>query len=111
MPEAPRTTAGTPYRGTVELEVTGEVVEWRGPPPHHFVVLPEQAAARVRAVAGVASYGWGCIPVDGRIGDSTFTTSLFPKDGGYYLPIKAAVRHREGVELGDVVTVVVDVSV
>ena len=30
-------------------------------------------------------------------------TSLFPKDGGYIVPIKEAVRHAERIELGDVV--------
>ncbi|MBT9258048.1 DUF1905 domain-containing protein [Phycicoccus sp. MAQZ13P-2] len=94
----------------MDLEFTGEVVEWRGPAPHHFVALPE-AEARVHEVARLATYGWGCIPVAGRLGGSDFTTSLFPKDGGYLLPLKLAVRRREGVELGDVVTVSVSLGV
>jgi hypothetical protein len=40
-----------------------------------------------------------------RIGDTDFTTSLFPKDGGYLLPIKDAVRKAEGLALGDGVLV------
>lgn len=89
----------------MELEFSGEVVEWRGPAPHHFVALPDAEAERVHEVARLATYGWGCIPVSGRLGRSDFTTSLFPKDGGYLLPLKVAVRRREGVALGDVVTV------
>ena len=34
-----------------------------------------------------------------------FTTSLWPKDGGYVVPIKDAVRRPEHLQLGDEVTV------
>ena len=89
----------------MELEFSGEVVEWRGPAPHHFVALPEPEAQQVGEVSRLATYGWGCIPVSGRVGGSAFTTSLFPKDGGYLLPLKLALRRREGIEPGDTVTV------
>ena len=47
----------------------------------------------------------GVIPVEARIGESTFNTSLFPKDGGYLLPLKNAVRRPRGLVAGDDVTV------
>jgi hypothetical protein len=53
----------------------------------------------------MATYGWGVIPVVARIGDTDFETSLFPKDGGYLLPLKDAVRKPEGIRTGDEVTV------
>jgi len=34
---------------------------------------------------------------------------MFPREGGSALPIKAAVRRAEGIELGDEVEVVVEV--
>jgi hypothetical protein len=37
------------------------------------------------------------------IGRTTFATSLFPRDGGYLVPVKDAVRRAEDVALGDVV--------
>ena len=43
------------------------------------------------------------IPVTVHLGDSTWTTSLWPKDGGYIVPLKLAVRRAEGVEVDDVV--------
>lgn len=61
---------------------TGRVVEWRGPSPYYFVPLPDAESADIREVAALASYGWGVIPVEARIGDVVFATSLFPKDGG-----------------------------
>ena len=53
----------------------------------------------------MVTYGWGCIPVNVRIGRTDFTTSLFPKDDLYLVPVKVAVRRAEGLELGDEVTV------
>jgi hypothetical protein len=89
----------------MELAFAGDVIEWCGPPPYVFVVVPLAEAAEIAAVAGLVTYGWGCIPVTARVGATTFTTSLFPNDGGYLLPVKAAVRRAEGVEVGDVVRV------
>jgi uncharacterized protein DUF1905 len=87
----------------VELEFSGEIWFWRGPSPFHFVTVPEEQSMDIEAVSGEVSYGWGCIPVTARLGKTNFTTSLFPKDGGYVVPIKASVRKSEKLDLGDVV--------
>ncbi|MFC7492304.1 MULTISPECIES: DUF1905 domain-containing protein [unclassified Knoellia] len=89
----------------VELELTGEVWEWRGPAPFHFVSVPEELHDDVRESAELVSYGWGMVPVTVRIGATEWTTSLWPKDGGYVVPLKDRVRRAESIELGDVVTV------
>ncbi len=39
------------------------------------------------------------------IGGSVFTTTLFPKDETYLLPLKAAVRRQADVTAGDSVAV------
>ncbi|MEV6682081.1 DUF1905 domain-containing protein [Streptomyces erythrochromogenes] len=83
----------------------GRVVEWRGPAPFYFVPVPEEHSADVRQVAAMATYGWGVVPVAARIGGVTFETSLFPRDGGYWLPVKNAVRTPLGLAAGDEVTV------
>ena len=86
---------------SLELTIEGEVWYWRGPAPYHFVTLPDAAADQVRGIASLVSYGWGMIPVAGTIGATTFTTSLWPKDGSFVVPLKDAVRHAEDIELGD----------
>lgn len=86
------------------------MVYWRGPAPWHFVVVPEQQSAAIEASSSLTSYGWGCIPVSAKIGETTFTTSLFPKDGSYLVPLKVAVRRAEGLDLGDVVDVLLTVD-
>ena len=89
----------------MELTFTNVVIEWRGPAPYYYLPLPEEAAEDVHDVRQMATYGWGVIPVAARIGDVDFTTSLFPKDGGYLLPLKDAVRKPSGITVGDEVTV------
>jgi len=89
----------------MDIVFAGHVIEWRGPSPFYFVPVPEEQCADVREVAAMATYGWGVVPVEARIGEIAFTTSLFPKDGGYLLPIKSAVRKPQGLSAGDEVTV------
>jgi hypothetical protein len=89
----------------VELEFSGDVFEWRGPAPFHFVMVPEEESAEIQATAALVTYGWGMIPVEVRIGSTDFTTSLFAKDGAYVVPLKAAVRKAEGIDVGDNVTI------
>lgn len=95
----------------MELEFDGEVWFWRGPSPFHFVTVPEEESAELQATSADVTYGWGMIPVEAGIGSTRWTTSLFPKDGGYVVPLKDAVRTAEEIDVGDTVTVrlVVDV--
>ncbi|MEV0563057.1 DUF1905 domain-containing protein [Dactylosporangium sp. NPDC050588] len=88
----------------MDLEFSGEVWHWRGPSPFHFVTVPEDECAALRSAAALVTYGWGMIPVTARIGATTWTTSLFPKDGGYVVPLKDRVRKAEDIDLGDTVT-------
>jgi hypothetical protein len=89
----------------MDLNFVGRVLEWRGPSPYYFVPLPDEESADIQEVASMASYGWGVIPVTARIGEVDFTTSLFPKDGAYLLPLKDAVRRPQRINAGDEVTV------
>ncbi|MFD5858603.1 DUF1905 domain-containing protein [Streptomyces chartreusis] len=89
----------------MKLAFTGSVIEWRGPAPYYFVRVPDEESADIRDVAAMATYGWGVIPVEARVGEIAFETSLFPKDGGYLLPLKNAVRRPQGLGAGDEVTV------
>lgn len=89
---------------------TGPVWFWKGPSPWHFVTVPEDESAELDLTVRAVSYGWGMIPVAARIGSTTFSTSLWPKDGGYVVPLKAAVRRAEQIEVGDVVEVELSVD-
>jgi hypothetical protein len=93
----------------LQLVFEAEVIPWRGPAPFFFVAVPDVYAAELRAAAKAVSYGWGVAPVEARIGDVVFPTSLFPKDGTYLLPLKAAVRRQAQITAGDRVCVTLTV--
>jgi hypothetical protein len=87
----------------MDLEFSGELWFWKGPAPWHFVTVPEEDSGELEFSSSSVSYGWGMIPVTAQIGGTGWQTSLFPKDGRYIVPVKAAVRRAEGLELGDTV--------
>ena len=89
------------------LEFEAEVIQWRGPAPYYFLAVPEPMCEDLRVAARDVSYGWGVIPVTVRIGGTSWTTSLFPKDGGYLVPLKDRVRDRGGTSTQDDVVEVV----
>jgi hypothetical protein len=51
------------------------------------------------------------IPVAAHLGSTRWTTSLFPKDGGYDVPLKDLVRNAEGIDVGDTVSLRLTVDV
>jgi len=99
------------YPVPMHLAFSGEVWSWRGPSPYHFITVPDDESAEIEDVSALVTYGWGVIPVAARIGKTSWTTSLFPKDGGYLVPLKDAVRKAEGIAVGDTVAVQLDVDV
>ena len=89
----------------MDLEFSGEIWFWKGPAPWYFVTVPDDECDELEATSAFVSYGWGMIPVAARIGGTEWTTSLFPKDGRYVVPLKARVRKAEELETGDSVTI------
>lgn len=93
----------------MEIEFNGTIWYWRGPAPWFFVTVPAEQCRDLRALVSIVTYGWGMIPVHARIGGSAWATSLFPKDGGYIVPVKASVRRAERLVEGDSVTMRLEV--
>lgn len=93
----------------MRLEFSGRLWYWRGPAPWYFVTVPADLCRDLQAILTLVTYGWGMIPVEVRIGNSTWATSMFPKDGGYIVPVKASIRKAERLGEGDNVTVQLDV--
>ncbi len=74
-----------------------------------FVSVPEELSADIREVPRPPK-GFGSVKVTARIGESEWSTSIFPDkaSGCYVLPLKKAVREAEGAELGAMVAVEID---
>lgn len=91
------------------IEFSGKIWFWKGPSPFFFVTIPAEQSHDLKAISKIVTYGWGVIPVHVRVGKTEFTTSLFPKDELYIVPIKASVRKAEKLEEGDTVTIRLEV--
>jgi hypothetical protein len=89
----------------ISIEFTGEIIYWRGPAPFYFVSVPKHEAPNIKAIAPMITFGWGVIPADVTIGETKFYTALFPKDGTYLVPLRVDVRKAEDLQLGDMVSV------
>ena len=93
----------------MSIGFSGKIWFWRGPAPWYFVTVPVKQSNELKAILGFVTYGWGMIPANVRIGNTEWTTALFPKDGLYLVPIKASVRKAENLDEGDNVTVRLEV--
>lgn len=89
------------------FDFTAELTPWESKPNVYFLQVPPDIGAQVNDVP-TPPRGFGSIAVKVTIGATTWSTSIFPisslKDS-FFLPIKAAVRRTESLELGDAVDV------
>jgi hypothetical protein len=76
----------------------------------HFVTVPEEQSFQLKFLNEGFTGGWGSIPVQVTIGNTTWKTSIFPdkKSGTYFLPIKAEVRKKENLKIDDEIDVLLE---
>lgn len=95
----------------MQLTFDSSVFEWRGPAPFYFAAVPGDECLAIREISSLVSYGWGVIPCSVTIGKTSITTSLFPKQGGYLVPLKDALRKPERLNIGDHIKITLDIAV
>jgi hypothetical protein len=68
----------------------------------HFISLPRQESDQIKFLNNYARVGFGSVKVAARIGDTEWSTSIFPdsKTGCFILPVKKEVREKEGLKAG-----------
>jgi hypothetical protein len=93
---------------SVEAKVwlyNGEKASW------HFATIPEDTSAEISMFHGHNKAGWGSLPVTVTIGETSWKTSIFPdsKTKTYLLPLKAEVRKKEKIAVGDVITIKLEI--
>jgi hypothetical protein len=76
----------------------------------HFVSIETKLAATIKKAHGANRRGFGSLPVSVTLGKTRWNTSIFPsKDGTYLLPLKAAVRSKEGAFQGERVKIFITI--
>jgi Domain of unknown function (DUF1905) len=93
------------------IRVTGPLWLWiGGQASWHFLTVPEEQAAEIRAHSLANRGGFGSVKVEAAINDVRWRTSVFPqKSGGYILPVKASVRRDAGIAAGDEVSFALEI--
>jgi hypothetical protein len=90
------------------IEFDAEVWQWdaREDSSWYFVSVPRELSDDIREIPR-PTRGFGSVRVRATIGGSTWASSIFPsaKEGTYALPLKKAVRDAEGLFLGDLARV------
>lgn len=83
-------------------EFTATVFRWEGNAAWFFVALPEEVTDEIDERHGHAAAGFGSLPVEVTVGTTTWRTSVFPdsRRKTFVLPVKKAVRAREGLDDG-----------
>lgn len=75
---------------------------YEGPASWYFVSLPEDCADEIADLADGQTRGFGSVRVSVRVGETSWTTSVFPDKARntYVLPIKKSVRTAENLADG-----------
>jgi hypothetical protein len=73
----------------------------------HFVTLPASLSRRIRTLTTGLRKPFGSFRVSAKTGRTTWKTSLFAdtKRDAFVLPLKADVRRKEKIKLGDTIEV------
>lgn len=92
------------------VKIQGKIWLYKGDSPWHFITIPIEDSEEINRNYKWPKRGFGSIPVNVTIGETTWKTSIFPeKDKTYLLPLKKEVRTKENVKEGDKVDVILEI--
>lgn len=91
----------------ISFKFSATIWLYQGQGAWHFITLPTKTAKQIRGLISGPRRGWGSIRVKATIGDTSWTTSIFPykEAQSYILPIKASVRKAEEIGVSDKINV------
>lgn len=92
------------------IEFEADVIRWdaRDDAAWFFATVPAELSEDIREIPRPYR-GFGAVRVRARIGGTEWSTSIFPSDDAYVLPLKKAVRDAESLVEGGPVVVRLDV--
>lgn len=82
--------------------IRGIVQKYPGLGGWHFVRVSEKDTVQLKKIKKT---GYGLIPIQARLGTSTWATSFLPGKEMYFVALKASVRKKENIKEGDKVSV------
>ena len=85
--------------------------QFEGATTWHFVTMAKKESLVIKDLFSEKRKGWGSIKVTATIGNTTWNTAIFPGDDSCYaLPIKAAVRKAEKIQVGDLIKYTIEID-
>jgi Domain of unknown function (DUF1905) len=96
------------YPASMQFSFTALLWVYSGKGAWHFVTLPKHAADEIRFFNTTAK-GFMPVKVIAQIGETSWKTALFPdsKSGSYVLAIKAEIRKKQKLNVGDEIVLTV----
>ena len=93
------------------FEFQGEVFRWPANEAFFLVSLPMDYSREIHEISEGLTNGFGSLKVEATIGDFTWRTSIFPdsKTGCFDLPLKLAARKKNGLDVGSIASVSLEV--
>lgn len=76
-----------------------------------FITIPKNHSKMISKTYSEMKRGWGSLPVMVTVGKTKWKTSIFPdkKTNTYLLPLKAEVRKKENINLGDTISLTLEI--
>jgi hypothetical protein len=90
----------------VRFKFDADVWQYKGPAGWWFISLPNTLSEDIRSIFKSEEEGWGRLKVTAQIGNTEWKTAIWydTKLRCYILPLKAEVRKKEKIELGNTPT-------
>lgn len=86
----------------MNISFQGKVYRWAANEAFFLVSVPKDLSDEIKEISEGLTKGFGSLKVEATIGKTVWRTSIFPdsKSGQFDLPLKAAVRKANGLEVG-----------
>lgn len=93
----------------LQYQFSSEPWKYAGKGGWVFVSLPGKLSNEIRATFKGDEAGWGRLTATAKVGQTEWKTAIWfdSKVNAYLLPLKAAIRKKERIEVGKKINVVV----
>jgi hypothetical protein len=99
----------TTQASRIEYRFTASIWQHNAPNGWYFVTLPVAMAQEIRNNLQWQEAGWGRLKATAKTGQSIWETAIWfdTKHATYLLPLKAAVRKQESLEINKAIEVII----
>jgi hypothetical protein len=91
------------------FKIKEKIWVYDGPSAWYFITINKKVSNKIKQIP-ILKRGWGSVPVNVTIGETSWKTSIFPdKEGVYLLPVKKEIRKKENLSDSSLVKLEIDI--